>query len=430
MGETAIRVEGLSKAFKTYDHPSDLFRELITRTPRHRDSWALRDISFSIGRGEVVGLIGRNGAGKSTLLKIITGTLDASSGTAEITGKVSALLELGTGFNPEYTGLENVYTGGLCLGMGRAEIDRKLDAIVEFSELAAFINQPLKTYSTGMQARLAFAVAVSVEPEIFVIDEALSVGDVLFQEKCFKRIREIASSGATVIFVTHSYPLIYELCDRGLLLHKGRLLLDDVPKKVGFAYEKLIAEERGQRPLDVSMGSGAAPATEGAEATPGAEVTTEARVLDAAILNDEDVEVGTLFHPQTYTVRIRCQVFEDVPSVSIGYFIQKPTGQVLYRIGSMYANQTVSARAGDVIEARFSLPCRLGTGQFLLSAAISVAEGTNYRVAHILRESRVLSVVSDGLFGGDVDLQSELLSVKVAPNAGAVDSPAAVSSAL
>jgi hypothetical protein len=273
-----------------------------------------------------------------------------------------------------------------------------------------------------MQARLAFAVAVSVEPDVFVIDEALSVGDVLFQERCFRRIRQIASSGATVLFVTHSYPLIYELCDRGLLLHKGQLVVDDVPKKAGFAYEKLIAEERGQRPVDVSLGSGAGPeqgpgegsVAEGGQEYPrDAEGTAEARVLDAAVVNDEDVEVGTLFHAHTYTVRIRFVCHLNLPGLSVGFIIQKPTGQVLYRIGSMYLKEALAANAGDVLEARFSLPCRLATGQYLLSAAVSIVEGTtDYRVAHILRDSRVLSVVSNGLFGGDVDLQSQLLSVR------------------
>ncbi len=409
MSETAVRVQGLSKAYKTYPHPSDLFREILTRRRRHGEHWALREVSFSIPRGQVVGLIGRNGAGKSTLLKIITGTLDATSGTVEVDGKVSALLELGTGFSPEYTGRENIYTGGLCLGMERREIDRKLSSIIEFSELAGVIDQPLKTFSTGMQARLAFAVAISVEPDIFVIDEALSVGDVLFQEKCFRRIRDIASSGATVIFVTHSYPLIYELCDRGLLLHEGVLLTDDGPRKVGHAYERLIAEERAQRRVDVSTGLQA-----------GGEATTEARVLEATLLNEEGVEVGTLFHPRTYSVRIRCACYEDIPALSVGYFIQKPTGQVLYRVGSMYMRKELRAKAGELLDVRFSLPCRLGSGQYLLSAAVSIANGTSdYRVAHILRESRAFTVVSDGLFGGDIDLQSELLSVTTAPSAEA-----------
>jgi ABC-type polysaccharide/polyol phosphate transport system ATPase subunit len=397
----AVDVENLSKIYKVYQHSSDIFRELITRTPRHRDAWALKDVSFKIHRGEVVGLIGRNGAGKSTLLKIITGTLDATAGAVQVSGKVSALLELGTGFNPEYTGLENVYMGGVCLGMSRREIDRKLESIIEFSELAAVIDQPLKTYSTGMQARLAFATAISVDPEVFVIDEALSVGDVLFQEKCFKRIREIASSGATVLFVTHSYPLIYELCDRGLLLHKGELLVNDLPKRVGYEYERLIAEERGQRPVEMSIESAAHTDSQ-----------VEARVVDVAVVNEAGVEVGTLFHGQTYSITVTCVCHRDIRSMSIGFILQKPTGQVVYSLGSLYAGQLFSAAAGERLDVQFTLPCRLGSGQYLVSGAVTLVKGDmDYEVLHVLRESRVVTVVSNGLFGGDVDLQSTIQSV-------------------
>jgi ABC-type polysaccharide/polyol phosphate transport system ATPase subunit len=401
----AVEVENLSKVYKVYQHSSDMFRELLTRKPRHRESWALKDVSFKIRRGEVIGLIGRNGAGKSTLLKIITGTLDATAGRVTVNGKVSALLELGTGFNPEYTGRENVYMGGVCLGMSRREIDRKLESIIEFSELPAVIDQPLKTYSTGMQARLAFATAISVDPEVLVIDEALSVGDVLFQEKCFKRIREIASSGATVLFVTHSYPLIYELCDRGLLLHKGELLVDDLPKKVGYEYERLIAEDRGQRPVELSI-----------QTTLPSESAIEARILDVAILSDAGVEVGTLFHGQTYIVSVKCVCYRDLPSLSIGFIVQKPTGQVVYTLGSLYAGHLFSVSAGELLEIHFTLPCRLGSGQYLISGGVTLVKGEmQYEVLHVLRESRVITVVSNGLFGGDVDLQSTIQSVSRAP---------------
>jgi ABC-type polysaccharide/polyol phosphate transport system ATPase subunit len=405
-----VEVQNLSKIYKVYQHSSDMFRELITRKPRHRDAWALKDISFTIRRGEVVGLIGRNGAGKSTLLKIITGTLDATAGHVQVAGKVSALLELGTGFNPEYTGRENVYMGGVCLGMSRREIDRKLESIIDFSELAAVIDQPLKTYSTGMQARLAFATAISVDPELLVIDEALSVGDVLFQEKCFKRIREISSSGATVLFVTHSYPLIYELCDRGLLLHKGELLVDDLPKKVGYEYERLIAEDRGQRPVELSI-----------QSTAQTESAIEARVMDVAILNEAGVEVGTLFHGQTYIVSVKCICYRDMPSLSVGFILQKPTGQVVYSLGSLYAGQLFTGLAGQMLEVQFTLPCRLGSGQYLISGGVTLVKGEmDYEVLHVLRESRVVTVVSNGLFGGDVDLQSTIQAVSRAPLPAAV----------
>ncbi len=418
----AISIRGLSKAYKVYTHPGDMFRELFTRRPHHKEVWALQDINLEVGHGEVVGLIGRNGAGKSTLLKIITGTLDSTRGSVAVNGRVSAILELGTGFNPEYTGRENVLTGGMCLGMSRSEVERKFDSIVEFSELWSVIDQPLKTYSTGMQARLAFATAISVDPEVLIIDEALSVGDVLFQEKCFKRMREIASSGATVLFVTHSYPIIYDLCDRALLLHQGRLLCEDVPKNVGYQFEKLIAEERGQKPVALSVGQPMAEPGSAVAAVPPAALPP-ARVLDAVVLNGEGVEITTLFHAQTYAVRIRCLCTEDLPALSVGFILQKPTGQVVYSVSTVYLDRGVSARAGEILEVRFSLKCRFGSGTYLLAGAVArMKDGGNYDVLHVLRESTTLTVISSGRFGGDVDLESRVLAVSATPLAAAVAS--------
>ncbi len=246
----AIKVENLSKCYQIYEQPRDRLKQMILprlqravgAAPKQyfREFWALKNVSFEVKKGETVGIIGRNGSGKSTLLQMICGTLNPTSGGIQTNGRIAALLELGSGFNPEFTGRENVYLNASVLGLSKEETDQRFDEIAAFAEIGNFIDQPVKTYSSGMMVRLAFAVAINIEPDILIVDEALAVGDELFQRKCFSRIESIRASGVTILFVSHSASQIVELCDRCMLMDAGEKLADGIPKPVVARYQKLL----------------------------------------------------------------------------------------------------------------------------------------------------------------------------------------------
>lgn len=479
--DVAIRVSNLSKLFKIYQKPADMFWELFTGKPRFKAFWALQNISFEVKRGQVAGIIGRNGAGKSTLLKIISGTLDKTAGEVQVRGKISALLELGSGFNPDYTGRENIYMGGIVLGMSREEIERKADAIIDFAELGDYIDQPFKTYSTGMQARLTFSVAISVEPDIFIVDEALAVGDVLFQEKCFRRMREIVASGATVLFVSHALNTVYELCDEAILLSKGVLLLRDTPRNVGYAYEQLLAEDRyeqqkssqgGYKPTTTikmtqpptpKQSSGIAEATlQPSETSPiVAEVTlvteipiepnllptsksgstpaivpmaesslekpqssgkpvdtesvlhTKAVIKDVQILNEQEIQVTTLYAGESYIIRVEAQCLDDIDNLSVGIHINLPTGLTVYGKGS-WLDVKIPCKSGETIWVNFWLPnITLASGNYIVNAvAVEAVSSNDYTIWHYLRDATPIQVIGNDKFMGIADLKAQVKNVE------------------
>src|SRR5450432_3012070 len=241
---TALRIERVSKQYRIYDHPGDRLKESLTRGhwKWHREFWALGDVSFEVEAGTTTGIVGPNGSGKSTLLQIVTGTLEPTHGNVAYEGRIAALLELGAGFNPEFTGLENVFMNAALIGFSRAETQKLLPEIERFAEIGDFIHQPVKTYSSGMYVRLAFATAVATDPQILIIDEALSVGDAVFQHRCLRRIKQMQESGTTILFCSHDPSAVKALCSRAILLNQGRVDTDGKPTEVLNRYQGLIME--------------------------------------------------------------------------------------------------------------------------------------------------------------------------------------------
>lgn len=243
MNEIAISVKNVSKCFRKYPHPVARLQEiLLPGKSKAEEFWALQDINFEVPKGETLGVIGRNGSGKSTLLQIIAGTLTPTTGTVQVNGRISALLELGSGFNPEFTGRQNVFFNGRLLGLSQREIENKFDDIARFADIGKFIDQPVKTYSSGMFVRLAFAVAVNVDPDILIVDEALAVGDIVFQHRCMRRMRALMESGITTLFVSHDSSSIKTLCTSAIMVHDGKMYTSGSPNKVIIDYMKLVTE--------------------------------------------------------------------------------------------------------------------------------------------------------------------------------------------
>jgi lipopolysaccharide transport system ATP-binding protein len=438
----AVQVRGLGKAFQIYSRPEDRLKQLLfgKRRKFYREFWALRDVDLEVHRGETVGIIGRNGSGKSTLLQMICGTLTPTCGDLDVRGRVAALLELGTGFNPEFTGRENVFLNGAILGLDRRDMERRFDAVSAFADIGQFLEQPVKTYSSGMYARLAFAVAISVDPDILIIDEALSVGDEAFQRKCFGRIEQIRDAGAAVLFVSHSAGNVIELCDRAMLLDQGQRLLTGKPKIVVGQYQKLAyapADRRAViRQAIVDMDKGTTPpapaaadatAANAAPAKPDTEtepafydpslqpastthyVTQGAEIVDPMLLDSAGRKVNVLRsnveYVYAYTVNFTAQAF----GVRFGMFVKSITGVEIGGLMSHQLGQGIDCvEAGTKIAVRIRLRAALAPGVYFLNAGLVGLVDGQETYLHRILDAVMFRVVGDSppLVSGYVDFSA------------------------
>ena len=374
----AIAARHVSKRYRLYARQTDRVVELLTRRPRHRSFWALRDVSFAIGQGEIVGIVGRNGAGKTTLLRLLTGISPPTEGEIEVNRGLSAILELGTGFHPDFTGRENIFLGGAVMGMNDDEIRGKYDDIVAFAELGPYIDVPFRTYSLGMQARLSFAVAISVEPEILIIDEALAAGDAYFIGKCFERIRQICESGATVLFVSHNAYLVQRLCRRALWIDHGRLAGDGDPADVCRQYEAALRRHaaRELEAKNFTELSRFSDSTEG-PAAPGQEAfvwgTGELRITSLELLDRLGQPATVAFAGEPLTIHL-------------GYEGEAPYDDLAVIVQITRADG-IAAGTLDARESGLQVPPLQGTGAFDIAIdELILGRGRYFLSPHIYRD--------------------------------------------
>lgn len=395
----AIRVDRLGKCYEMYSQPHHRLFQTLCRGHQqfYKEFWALKEVSFEVKKGETVGIIGRNGSGKSTLLQVICGTLAPTSGSVEANGRVAALLELGSGFNPEFTGRQNVYMNGAVLGLSRQEIEARYDSIASFADIGPFIEQPVKTYSSGMMVRLAFAVAINADPQILIVDEALSVGDEAFQRKCFARIEEIKKNGATILFCSHSGGTIISLCDQAILLDAGEKLVMGSPKQIVAKYQKLIyapPDKRASIRDEIRAAAGEPPAADPSQTEtklpaepepeelfdphlkPQSTVEYEShgpRISSASIFTLSGRQVNGLVRGRSYRYTYTVKFEQAATNVRFGMLIKTVSGIEIGGAASAPGpGQGIPYIApGTVAKVQFLFTCGLNPGTYFLNAGVT-----------------------------------------------------------
>ena len=402
--------------YKLYDKPSDRLKEALglTRKKLYKEHYALRDVNFDIQEGECVGIIGTNGSGKSTILKIITGVLTPTQGEVKVDGRISALLELGAGFNMEYSGLENVYLNGTMIGFSKEEIDARLDDILEFADIGDFIHQPVKTYSSGMFVRLAFAVAINIDPEILVVDEALSVGDVFFQAKCYHKFEEFKKQGKTILFVSHDLSSVSKYCDRVILLNKGVKLDEGSPKQMVDLYKQLLVGQDPVKQQEADKEKKAAVQSEGTgnfQANPNMLEygNRMAEIIHFEVLDDRGMLSNTIEKGTEFKIRMKVHFNEDIQEPIMAYTFKNIKGTEITGTNTMFEKaQVARSGAGDECTVTFTQNMDLQGGEYLLSFGCTGYKDGDFTVFHRLYDDCNITVVSSKNTVGFYDMNSRI----------------------
>ena len=425
----AIKVENVTKVYPLYDKPIDRLKETLSPFNKcyHNDFYALENIDFSIKKGETVGIVGTNGSGKSTILKIITGVLNPTKGNVIVNGKISALLELGAGFNMEYTGMENLYMNGTMMGYSREEMEQKIPEILDFADIGDFVYQPVKTYSSGMFVRLAFALAINVKPDILIVDEALSVGDAFFQAKCFTKLEEIRNLGTTILFVSHDIVSVKKLCKRAIWIEQGVLRADGDANDVCEEYLSMQIEEnnrRKQKAVDSIKLNNTSEATEEDEEVLFRKIdykkiknisqTGKAKILSFYIRNDNGDDVTVLKPNEKYTFGIVSQFTENVKNALFGFELENTKGTKLFGINNfMTKNVLKEAKVGIVYETKFEVELpRICTGEYLVTPSIASGVQENHVVHCRLHNYMMVNVDNENGFNFaliEIDAKTSLI---------------------
>ena len=419
MSEIAIAVDHVSKMYKIYDKPMDRLKESLglSRQKKYKEHFALDDVSFQVHQGETVGIIGTNGSGKSTILKIITGVLNPTAGEVRVNGRISALLELGAGFNGEYSGIENVYLNGNMIGFSREEIDAKMDDILSFADIGEFVHQPVKTYSSGMFVRLAFAVAINIEPEILIVDEALSVGDVFFQAKCYRKFEEFKEMGKTILFVSHDLSSIGKYCDRVVLLNQGHKLAEGGAKDMVNLYRKVLVnqldDDEAENPGENMESAPEEDSLQKEKLNLNPEVleygSKLAEIVDFGIYDHTGLITNAIDKGQQFSVKMKVKFNDDISEPIFAFTIKDLKGTEITGTNTMYENSPVTPKkAGDIQEITFTQMMSLEAGEYMLCLGCTGYRNGDFTVFHRLYDVCNLTVITDKKAVGYFDMFSKV----------------------